>query len=520
MAIGYTIRIHAIPLSDTGGGRKCTVTPQAFAAAVDMVNEIFAPADIRFAFDPMNDWHPMKSTSLNSLHNGGSKWWIEANAVAAKIRGKFTVFLRWGKDKTEPANNWFAYPPDTGQAQPPQAKLPTANVDFVAVTNQSSKFGSRAGLVLAHEFGHYLGLFHTHPTWGAPEVALVESLVEAGGANALNGDLLSDTPPDPGTKYYKEKVNENLCSGPASFKIGGVTFRPHRSNVMSYFSACQPPVTMTPQQVQVVRKTIFHKSRRHLIETSAGVRYAGVFRAGNDGHALWVGDTWAGFEKKWQELSNKGLRLIDLETYMIGKTRRFAGVFRAGNDGHALWVGDTWAGFEKKWQELSNKGLRLIDLETYMIGKTRRFAGVFRAGNDGHALWVGDTWAGFEKKWQELSNKNLRLIDLETWRDGKTRRFAGVFRAGSGGHALWVGDNWEGFANKWQELSGKGLRLIDLETWVDGKTRRYAGVFGHGKDAHALWVNDDWFGFEKKWQELSKKGLRLVDIEVFGSNVA
>jgi hypothetical protein len=519
MALFYTIRIHAIPLTDASGTRACTVTASAFAAAIETVNEIFEPAAVRFAFDPARDWHPRRDTSLNSLHNGGSNWWVEANQVAAGNRGQFTVFLRWGKDMDAPAGNWFAYPPDIGQQQPPRAKLPHSNIDFIAITNQASKFGSKAAFVLAHEIGHYLGLFHTHPTWGAPDSALVESLVKESGANGLNGDLLSDTAPDPGTTYYKQKVSTDLCGGPASFKIGGITFTPDRHNVMSYYHSCQPPVSITPQQVQVVRATIQHPSRRHLIEASAGIRYAGVFRAGTDGHALWVGDDWNGFQEKWKELSQKGLRLIDLETYKIGNTRRYTGVFRAGNGGHALWVGDDWDGFRQKWQELSGQGLRLIDLETYDGGSGRHYAGVFREGNGKHALWVGDDWAGFEQKWKELSADGLRLIDIETWEQNGSRRFAGVFAQGNGRHALWVGDDWNGFEQKWQELSANGLRLIDFETWLDGRVRRYAGVFEEGSDKHALWVNDDWFGFQKKWEELSGKGLRLVHIAVFGSSV-
>jgi hypothetical protein len=39
MALFYTIRIHAIPLTDASGTRACTVTASAFAAAIETVNE-------------------------------------------------------------------------------------------------------------------------------------------------------------------------------------------------------------------------------------------------------------------------------------------------------------------------------------------------------------------------------------------------------------------------------------------------------------------------------------------------
>jgi hypothetical protein len=522
MAITYTIRIHAIPLADDDGARACSVTPQAFASALETVNDIFEQANLRFAFDPVKDWHPRRSTSLNRLSNGGkSEWWKEANEVAAGIRGEFTVFLRWGADPDKSANNWFAYPPDTGQKQPPLAKLPHDNIDFVAITNQSSKFAGSAGTgaVLAHEFGHYFGLFHTHPGWGTTSVETVISLVKGQGAAGLDGDLLTDTAPDCCTAYYAANVSTDLCGGPASFKIEGITFKPDRLNLMSYYNRCHPPVTLSPQQVQVIRTTVQHKTRKHLIENSAGIRYAGVFSDSHEEQALWVGDDWDGFDKKWKELSKKNQRLVDFETYVVDSKRRYTGVFEAGSDAHALWVGDEWSSFEAKWEELSKSGLRLIDLETWLDGKTRRYAGVFRAGTDAHALWAGDDWDGFEAKWKELSKKNLRLIDLETWLDGKTRRYAGVFRAGTDDHALWVGDDWDGFEAKWKELSKKNLRLIDLETWLDGNTRRYAGVFRTGTYTQALWVGDDWFGFEQQWQAQAKKGRRLVDVEVYGSKV-
>ena len=412
MAIRYTIQIDAIPLSDPDGGRANTVTSAQFRAAVDDMNTIFDPADIRFAFDPGKDWHPRHDTSLNSLNNGGGAWWTEGNAVARQRRGRMVVFLRWGKDPDTRANNWFAYPPDTGQQQPAQAKLPTGNVDFVVTSNNGTGFDDR-GALLAHEVGHYLGLFHTHPGWGNTSVETIESLVEAGGVAALNGDLLADTSPDPGAFYYRERVDASACGGPASFTIGGRRVTPPRSNVMSYFRC--PPVTITAQQIQVVRSTLEHSHRKHLIETSAGVRYAGVFLPGNDAHALWVGDDWKGFTDKWRELSKGGLRLVDLESYVIGGTRRFSGVFRAGSGGHGLWVHDSWKEFTDNWEQRSNAGLRLHDFETWTEGSKRKFAGVYLAGSGGHALWYNDDWHGFREKWQELSKGGLRLVDVEVF---------------------------------------------------------------------------------------------------------
>ncbi|MET0218217.1 MAG: hypothetical protein ABW205_09875 [Burkholderiales bacterium] len=93
--------------------------------------------------------------------------------------------------------------------------------------------------------------------------------------------------------------------------------------------------------------------------------FAGVLREGTDAHALWVGDDWDGFKAKWKQLSDDGLRLIDLETYVEGSTRKYAGVFRAGTDAHALWVGDDWDGFRAKWKELSGGGLRLVNIGVY-----------------------------------------------------------------------------------------------------------------------------------------------------------
>lgn len=73
------------------------------------------------------------------------------------------------------------------------------------------------------------------------------------------------------------------------------------------------------------------------------------------GYGLWVAG-WTSFRNKWEQWSRAGLRLIDLEVFTDGNSRKYAGVFMAGNDGHALWVGASWASFRAKWLQWSAQG--------------------------------------------------------------------------------------------------------------------------------------------------------------------
>jgi hypothetical protein len=245
-----------------------------------------------------------------------------------------------------------------------------------------------------------------------------------------------------------------------------------------------------------------------------GQRYSGVFLPGTESYGLWLNASWTHFQAKWQEWSNQGLRLIDLEVTESGGQPRYSGVFRAGTGPYALWVGADWTSFQAKWQELSGQGLRLIDLAISQIGGQTRYSGVFRAGTGPYALWANADWPSFQAKWQQLSGQGLRLADLEVSTAGGQLRYSGVFTAGSGAYALWVNADWPSFQAKWQQLTGQGLRLTDLEVRNLGNQVRYSGVFAAGSGGHALWANADWASFQAKWRELSGQGLRLVDLSL------
>lgn len=141
--------------------------------------------------------------------------------------------------------------------------------------------------------GHYLGLYHTFPGWddldgpvyarfngsmpsaSAADQAVIDYIAANGGTiDALDGDGLSDTPPDPSPVLYKAH-GQDYCSQP---KIGATgvmnnqkvsfTFAPDLGNIMSYYLSCSNPPTpqhFSMQQIQRMNETLNNPPRRSLL---------------------------------------------------------------------------------------------------------------------------------------------------------------------------------------------------------------------------------------------------------------
>lgn len=216
--------------------------------------------------------------------------------------------------------------------------------------------------------------------------------------------------------------------------------------------------------------------------------FAGAWEKSTKDQLLRRGLTTDAFNAEWQDLSDSGYRLTDIETWTDDEgRRRWDGIFVEGSGRHALWRNFNQDGFKEKWDEMTEDGLHLIDLETYEVNGSRRWAGVFREGSGGSALWRNFDTQGFNEKWQEMSDQGLRLIDLETYVDGGQRKWAGAFVAGGGRHAMWRNFSTSDFGTKRNEMKAQGLKLIDLETYKVNGQRRWAGVWR--EDSQQEWLN-------------------------------
>ena len=286
---GVPLALHVIPLQNENGTRAATVTRVQFDTVVYRLNQVFRGTGLRFVFNPAN-WQPRADSILN-LDKPGMQ--ARGNALADSLNGRILLLLRFGGD-TVPTGNGNAYPPPGAGAKPPSVN--DADQRYVALPNlfvPGNGLDLGGGSFVAHELGHYLGLYHTFPGWSevpGPVFAAADTTVpliqtairnylaaNSGDVNAFDGDSLADTPPDPGTSALKG-AGVNMCTSntitfPASGGNPSVTFRPDTRNVMSYYQlwVCSgttrwPPVqTFTRQQIQRMHQTLTHARRSHLV---------------------------------------------------------------------------------------------------------------------------------------------------------------------------------------------------------------------------------------------------------------
>jgi hypothetical protein len=290
----HRLRLLAIALADGNGSAAANVTAADFATLVARVNRSFQGTMIRFVFDPASDFRTQNDTPLNreqasSLATG--------NQIAATEQGRIPLLLRFGPDAS-PTGNGRGVPPLPPAVPAGHPIAPTWQQDFVWLPNSldlkvNTMLNLGDGSFVAHELGHYLGLYHTFPGWNdvagvfggtlpaatAADQALLNFIAGNGGTTAaLDGDRLGDTPSDPSMAYFTAK-GLNPCTNPTvtvSGLVNGVgqtfTFEPQIRNVMSYFPACttEPdglasPQLFTKDQIQRMQDTLRSPSRHHLL---------------------------------------------------------------------------------------------------------------------------------------------------------------------------------------------------------------------------------------------------------------
>lgn len=230
-----SVQIQPIIVSDCDGARQARVKPQQITELVQFSNKVYAAAQIRFEFKE-SDVVYLRSTTLNSMMGEEDGNWqaevAEGNRVAAQYPTKIVVFFRFGPGSVA-----------TGQG------FSSEHYNFVAMPgfDDARHCGHPHTDALAHEIGHYLGLFHTFSNVFYTAKDMSEFFERHGKtASCFDNDGLSDTAPDP-------LLRENECTRIGKIEIGGMQFILPRRNIMSYYDERDQ---LSPSQAAIALLTL------------------------------------------------------------------------------------------------------------------------------------------------------------------------------------------------------------------------------------------------------------------------
>ncbi len=110
-----------------------------------------------------------------------------------------------------------------------------------------SRFDLSDQKIMAHEFGHFFGLYHTFE-----ERQFGKDHFNTDSC-ALTGDRICDTPPDPGA-VFEIYVNYSDCEMLGFINSKGQEYKPLIDNYMSYYKPCYlKEYHFTPGQIEVMR---------------------------------------------------------------------------------------------------------------------------------------------------------------------------------------------------------------------------------------------------------------------------
>ncbi len=195
--------------------------------------------------------------------------------------------------------------------------------------------------------------------------------------------------------------------------------------------------------------------------------WGGIFRSGVDASKFVSGQEWEPFKEQWQKITDnedpdQQMQLVDMEIYAEKGKTLFTGAYRTGSEMHSLWVGQDRGDFLRKWQQLVNDQLRLVDLEVYRAagGSRNLYAGVFMEAPGSYGMWNAKTWEQFQ---QDRKEGGSGLSDVETYMEDGKRLYDGVVLGGGGSEEIPGMLDGPALVAKWRDMLGKGYRMIQLE---------------------------------------------------------
>ncbi|MEP0519571.1 MAG: hemopexin repeat-containing protein [Hyphomicrobiales bacterium] len=538
-AKSHRLQLHVVPLADDDGVTKGTnITPTQFAERINTVNLMYRGTGIQFDFDPATDWHPQNNTQANS----DATIWEFGNELAARIPGKIVTILRFGNaginpqtGLPQPTGNGNAYPPPNPALKPPHVNDAVQN--YIALPNDLGMLNQSDGFV-PHEFGHYLGLYHTFPGWTDrcgpiftdsscnpwPPKDLTTADVTTSvldyfadenngvGLKSFDGDGLADTPPDP-TPIPHLVFGVDICSQPRISLNGTdttgaertVEFNPMVTNVMSYFGCSTPDRSSrelwTRQQINRMHATLQGTVRNHLIKRPCPPDFVAV-----------AADAFQNCFNYWV---NRGFWPTTLSIDGTGK-QLVAGSFQKGPE-RPVRSRLTSTQYQTAVDTLAKQGFRPEQVSVSQSETGPKFTSIWAPIDGEFEARHNLTSAEFSQIWKDKRAQGFVHIDMSAYQTTNGLRFHSVWvRKPSRTYASFYDMTKASYQKQFDEFWAKGMRPTRFVAYPSKGNIRYAVIWQKVPGSWAHNFDMSLQGFQQRYNALAKKGMRLHQVQLYG----
>lgn len=248
--------------------------------------------------------------------------------------------------------------------------------------------------------------------------------------------------------------------------------------------------------------------------SAAERRYMGVWQKDSGSNLITPPLSFSAFGKKGEDLTEQGLRLIDIESFATTNGRRYVGVWREGKGSNLVFPPLTVGEFRKKRQEMMAKGMRLADFEVLVDKGRRMFLGVWRSGTGAERLIdEGLRFDTFVKLGDQLIEQGLRLLKVDTLHSGKDLLYFGLWQTGTGSNLIVRPLRALDFTAKRKEFTAKSLRMIDLKVVQENGVQMYLSVWSDGPGENHINAPLGFPAFVARGESLVKQGYRLTAVD-------
>jgi hypothetical protein len=531
------VRVQVILASYDDGSFAPTVTPEQIRVDLNQATQTYAPASIRFEFDPQTDVLRINSTLLArecTLAPGAvlgtttepacdyARHNDERNRVAQTYPGKLVVYFSAAERTSADANGIWSYGPKT---------FNWSNGTDSFVTMMRGDPGDGIG----HEMGHYLHLPHIFGALygtladarnGIKSYVETNQLAKTRGYDLFDGDGLAGTPPDPGSGLFQAAGLDpcNAAQGTLNLLVTFTdrstfqyTFTPDRENIMNYWNKeCrgkQPD--LLGDQANVVRFAIDTDNRTHL--TNLRQQYSAVFEAGNTGETRAIGWAFTDFVTRFDQEIAAGKHLTHMQASNTGTGMSWDGVWDNGSRGTTRALGWAMTDFAGRFDQEIAAGRHLVHMQAYNTGTGMLWDGVWETGARTTTRAIGWALTDFVTRFDQEIAAGRHLVHMQAYDIGGGQiRYDGVWESGARTTTRTIASTLTNFATRFNQEIAAGRHLVHMQAYDTGGGQiRYDGVWETGSRGTTRILSSTFGAFVLRNEQEQAAGKKLVHFQPY-----